>query len=196
MPCKAVAVFTLALEIFAEHASWYLQSNPMRYGACPSHHAPSSTDKHSNPMGSAGSSLINQSVRQRYAMRACFSPRHKCCAVASNAINYLPSMSGTVQNHVHLNPWLCLMQSQTMLKYRSMHASLQSHCGPGKLLLSTAQALLPSHDVLACFELQMNSLVVSPACAMHPGVDGACYSALDATSRICAFRGAQRDDPQ
>ena len=82
VPCKAVAVFKLALEKFAEHASWCLQSTPMRYGACPSHHAPSSTDKHSNPIGSAGSSLINQSVRQRYAMCACFSPRLKCLPVA------------------------------------------------------------------------------------------------------------------
>lgn len=57
-------------------------------------------------------------------------------------------------------------------------------------LLSTAQAPLPSHDVLACFELQMNSLVVSPACAMHSGVDGACYSVLDATSTICGADSA------
>lgn len=60
---------------------------------------------------------------------------HRATSVAPvcfNAINYLPSMNGVgLSRPMHVNPWLCLMQSQTMLKYRSMHASLQSHCGPG-----------------------------------------------------------------
>lgn len=77
------------------------------------------------------------------------------------------------------------------------HAEISKHACLSAValwLLSTAQAPLPSHDVLACFELQMNSLVVSPACAMHSGVDGACYSVLDATSTICGADSAPSEE--